>query len=96
MKQVRTFDSLVKQKQTHYFMETTIEVIEVEVEKNPVQINTGIGAQVNFKTYEKGWEPGCVWSCGATLDEAIANFKESWMLKHDTEIEVKVIETKIV
>lgn len=78
-------------------MENTAKpVVEVIVEKNSVQIHGAIGCINNFVVYEKGAEPHEPWASGEFQQSAIEAFKNTWMLKRDEEIEVKVIETKIV
>lgn len=75
-------------------MENTAKpVVEVIVEKNSRQV-TNDGR--NFIVFEDGWDLGDPTGYGSTLENAIEDLKDSWMLRLDTEIEVKVIETKIV
>jgi hypothetical protein len=68
-------------------------VVEVIVEKNAAQVGNDIR---NFVVAESGWDLGDPSGIGSTLEEAIEDFKDSWMFKLNQEIEVKVIETKIV
>jgi len=80
-------------------METSKEqkpVIEVIVQKNRTQIHGAIGSANNFVMYEEGAEDGEPWGFGESLEVATESFIESWLLSRDEEIEVKVIETKIV
>jgi hypothetical protein len=69
-------------------------VVEVIVEKNRQQVT---GSNGNFCILQaEGYEGGCALGFGATQEKAIADFIDDWSVKHDEEISVKVIETKIV
>jgi hypothetical protein len=75
-------------------MENTAKpVVEVIVEKNSVQVGND---PRNFVVSEKDWDLKQPVGVGETLEDAIDDFKSDWQLKRDEEIEVKVIETKIV
>ena len=73
-----------------------IKVIEAIVEKNRFQVHGAIGSATNFVVYEKGAESGHPSGFGESLQIAVESFIQDWEFKRDEEIEVKVIETKIV
>jgi hypothetical protein len=76
-------------------MENTAKpVVEVIVEKNLTQISGSINNYIVIQA--AGYEGGFPVGWGVTEDEALNSFKSSWDLQHDEEVEVKVIETKIV
>lgn len=71
-------------------------VVEVIVEKNRFQIRSKSDLQNYVITQTYGYEGGCPTGLGYDLDEAVKSFKYEWLLHNNEEIEVKVIETKIV
>ncbi len=75
-------------------MENTAKpVVEVIVEKNARQVT---GSHVNYCILQGDYEPGYPLGFGETQEEAIEDFVDHWQLLREEEIEVKVIETKIV
>jgi hypothetical protein len=73
---------------------TMKQVIEVIVEKNKQQVT---GSNGNFCVLQAtGYEGGYPLGFGSTQEIAIKDFIDDWSVKYDEEIEVKVIETKIV
>lgn len=65
--------------------------IEVQVEKNPVQVTDDIQ---NYQVVEAdGWDLGAPIGNGATLEHALQDFESSYELKHDEEIKALVVKT---
>lgn len=60
----------------------------IGVEKNPLQVTN---CPINFTVAEIEWDLGAPIGNGKTLEEAIWNFKESWLLKYDEEITIELL-----
>lgn len=67
-----------------------MEIVNVIIEKNSVQVTND---SQNFKVIPNDYEPGMPVGIGATLDDAISDFKEWWLNKYDKEIELNILVT---
>lgn len=76
------------------FNETEIKPTKVDVivYKAAVQFN---GDMQNYVVHVVDAEPGTVWGSGATLEKAIEDFEESYMLRHDEPCEAAIKDTII-
>jgi len=65
-----------------------MKTITVHIEKNPVQITN---CPQNYMVAGDGWDLGDPIGHGATKEAAIEDYKESWLLHMDEEIEISEI-----
>ena len=63
-------------------------VIDVTVKEEPVKFTND---PRNFQVSEHPWDLGGIIGNGATLEAAIADFKDSYELKHDVKPEIKIV-----
>ena len=67
-----------------------LKVVEIVYSKDPVQVTN---CPQNYTVTEAdGWDLGRPIGNGATLEDSMNDFKSSWMLKFDEEIDVLIID----
>lgn len=67
---------------------TDLKVVEIVFSKDPVQVTN---CPINYTVTEAdGWDLGRPIGNGATLEDAMNDFKSSWQLKFDEEIDVLI------
>jgi hypothetical protein len=63
--------------------------IKVRIEKNPVQVTNDIQ---NFQVSEIEWDLGHPIGNGATLEEALEDFRQMYECKYDEEVNAIIVE----